>query len=208
MLQKKRTGCLSRFRQGFSLTELLIVLGLLGLFGALTVPTLFFTRTSNDQSAQANSVIKSLSFAYLTAKTNGLVDENFRAVDLMPQLNYVNVDTGGVTQMEGYQFTDSELTCSSTRPCLTLHDGSRLMLESYSFNGTANNNAIQVLYDVDATYSGSSVDGPSKTVGFFIYYDGRISTRDNCDNPTCTSAGCSSPVSDSDPVWFTGIDRD
>ncbi|MEB3286634.1 MAG: hypothetical protein VKJ04_03935 [Vampirovibrionales bacterium] len=69
----------------------------------------------------------------------------------------------------------TSLTCISLQPCLLMHNGGKLKLQSlYRFGQTANNHYIYFTFDPDGKYSGSTV-GPGKSVTIDLYYNGRIS---------------------------------
>ncbi len=85
--------------------------------------------------------------------------------------------------------------------CLKLHNGGILLFRGgESFGGTGANNGIPVIFDPDGVYSGSTADGPSKSVIFVLYYNGKITSFSQ--QPTFTS-GLGVIGTGPDPSWFS-----
>ena len=123
--------------------------------------------------------------------------------DFIPYLNYVAADTSTLVD---YEQPWGSLDCGDTvnHDCLRLHNGAMLVLfKGVNFCGTTRLNSIYFLVDADGAYNGSNV-GPGKSVVFYLYYDGRITSSENILPGTITQeGGCSAITPGTDPEWFS-----
>jgi hypothetical protein len=107
-------------------------------------------------------------------------------------MNYVATDTSTVIDdVQNQNF----YTCGTgtAANCLRLHSGAMLRYgksSTYNFGGTASTNFVWFHIDPDGTSDGST-NGPGKSVGFDLYYNGRVS-----------SYGVINGTSQ-DPPWFS-----
>jgi type II secretory pathway pseudopilin PulG len=195
---------------GFSLVEVLIMLVIMGIISAFTIPKLFQTPNSSlgsKQTARAKDIAFMIVNAYEQYRAvNGTVATTMGATHLSPYMNYVSVDSAGTNSVDGVIGGPASLTCSATNPCLRLHSGGKLRLGQETFSGSNTTNCIVLIFDPDGVASGSSADSYSKPVRFNLYYDGTISTRGTAKTNSCTSNLCPFDASpSSDPSWFTGL---
>jgi hypothetical protein len=122
--------------------------------------------------------------------------------DLTPYFNYVKMDTSSfIDAMPGY----TSFQCGPTEPCVQLHNGGMIFFRHASFNGTATTNAISFIVDPDGRFSDSTTNGPGKSILFYIYYNGRLTSLANilpgtCDSQECPSSFSADPTHD--PTWF------
>jgi prepilin-type N-terminal cleavage/methylation domain-containing protein len=164
---------------GFSLVEVLITLGLIGILAAFTVPKVLGSPNST-QSSKYNAVLKDGANAVLAAYeqyrlTNTNVPSTFSMAALTPYLNYVKLDT---TILIDSEQGGTSLNCADTnQQCLLLHNGGILWHQktNVQFGGTSDTNAIYFLFDPDGKYS-NTTNGPGKSVRLQLYRDGRITT--------------------------------
>ena len=65
-------------------------------------------------------------------------------------------------------------------------------------------NAITFYLDPDGEVTDGTVDGPGKSVMFYLYYNGLLRTRGTVEPNTCSSATClDEPKPNNDPPWFS-----
>jgi prepilin-type N-terminal cleavage/methylation domain-containing protein len=187
---------------GFTLAELLIALAILGVIAAFTIPKLILVQQGEQHNAIAKEAIAMVgqSFSYMQA--NNQISSATTPGDLFQYMNYVNIDTS--TVIDNTYTNATTMACSVANPCLRLHNGAILFSASNGFGGTATTNIIWYNLDPDgyATSAGTT-DGPGKSFKFGIYYNGRISSRDEIlpgsKNGTTTYNPASPPVN---PPWF------
>jgi prepilin-type N-terminal cleavage/methylation domain-containing protein len=193
-----RNSC-RRFR-GFTLAELLIALGILGVIATFTIPKILSAQQNNRYNAAAKEAAATISAAYkLYTLDNGL-SSTAGFGNMTQYINYVSVDTSRTIDSKQ---TNSSITCSSGGPCIILHNGGAIRYISSNFAGAADTNALEIYFDPNGTYGGTT-DGPDKAVDFFLYYNGRIATRGTL-LPNTTASGTSFPTPSPtlDPPWFS-----
>ncbi|MDX2086156.1 MAG: hypothetical protein SFZ03_12300 [Candidatus Melainabacteria bacterium] len=168
----KMTLSLHRARgSGFSLVEVLIAVGLLGLIGAFTIPKLLDGGTKNTQwKRMAQAMAVQLSAAYSNYKMDNTVTAGFHAALLGPYFDNVKRKTSGLVDDRPGQ---GSLDCTWAE-CYDMHNGGTLILfNDNTFGGTSSEFLVYVRFDPDSVYSGSS-SGIGKSVTYFLYYDGKI----------------------------------
>lgn len=186
---------------GFTLAELLIALAILGEIATFTIPKIINAQQNGANIAKAKEVAGMIAGAYQQAQWAGIVTSNTKPADLTPYMNFISIDSSG-TQVDSRPGQGANI-CNVTSPCITLHQGGTLWLRSAYFSGTSTSHSIQMVYDPDSVYSGSTADGPGKAVSFQLYYNGALKTRENVIDPSCESDTCPfSPIVGSDPSWF------
>jgi prepilin-type N-terminal cleavage/methylation domain-containing protein len=190
---------------GFSLVELLIALGILGILAMFTIPKVFQTNSNNSskQTALARDAAHLIMAAYGQYKlTNSPVATTTKATDLTPYMNYVSLDT--VSSIDG-MFNEADITCATTRICLSLHNGGKLLLYNSGFNGSSTTNAVMLQFDPDGTANESTTNGPGSSLKMVLYYDGTVKSRGTIFSDTVSGSVTYQPGSSYDPVWFTGF---
>lgn len=193
---------LKRNIPAFTLAELLISLAILGVIATFTIPKILISGRDGRYNAAAKEVASAVSAAYQRYRMENVVSSGTRFADLTPYLNYVRIDTSSLIDEKQ---TLTSLSCNGgvNSGCLVLHGGGVLFYPSSTFAGTASTNALQFYYDPQPGYSGTT-DGPEKSVHFFLYYGGRLTTRGTSE-PNTVAAGSTyaSPNPAYDPPWFS-----
>jgi len=185
--------------KGFTLVELLICLYILALIATFTIPKLLVTQQNQQYNASAKEMASLASAAYQQLQFSGSVTSSTRGKDLSPYMNYLSVDTSSLIDNIPGATTNS---CSSSNPCLNLHNGGKLMLWGNYFAGTTNN-VIFIQYDPDGVVTDGTTSGPGKSVKFAIYYNGMITSRGNIIPGSKDNAATYNPDATADPPWFS-----
>jgi prepilin-type N-terminal cleavage/methylation domain-containing protein len=193
-----------RVKAGFTLTELLIALALLGVIAAFTVPKVLSGASANRQNEIVKSVVAQIQAAYANYKLDDIESANTSFANMTPYVNYLSVMTSGA--IDNKEGNASGMNCTATLPCLKLHNGAVLRYNAGSsgiFAGTSSTHALEFFIDPDGVDSGLTT-GPSKSVNLFLYYDGRIKTRGTLDPGTYASGSSfATPNPAFDPPWFS-----
>lgn len=187
--------------KGFTLSELLVALAILGVIATFTIPKVLQSQQDNSKKAIAKEAAAMVSEAFVLYKQENTLTSSFEPRMLKKYLNYVKEETAG--QLVDGAVTENSYACSATRVCLKLHNGGTLLLEGgETFAATTNNRFVWVLIDPDGSYSGSST-GPGKGLWFGLFYNGRLSTWQQFPADATNSNGLWGPCAGCDPTWFS-----
>lgn len=193
---------LSRFSKGFTLAELLIALAILGLIATFTIPKVLQNQQNGSYKATSKEAASIVAQAYKLYKLNNTLSASTTFGDMTNYINYIQLDT---TRLIDNKQTTGSISCNTSGGggCLILHNGGALRYNGSSFAGTASTNAMEFLFDPNGVYSGTT-DGPDKAVNFFIYFNGRLTTRGNIlPNTDATGSTYATPEPTMDPPWFS-----
>jgi hypothetical protein len=85
-----------------------------------------------------------------------------------------------------------------------MHNGSIFIwYNGDTFGGTQNYNVVHACVDPDGTNNATTINDPGAAICFLLYYDGRLTTRDNAlSNSVSGKWGGFGPGSGNDPAWF------
>lgn len=187
-------------KNGFTLAELLIALGILGTLAVFTIPKVLLVQQGQKYNAITKEAIATISEAFLAYQQENGLNPNMKAKEFVPYLNYVRQDVLASTEIDGGYASGTPRTCSTNRPCLFLHNGAALMFEDVSFGGTATTNAVVFFIDPDGQIS-SSPEG--RGLYFALYYNGRITDQGNYLPGTTTSFSSLGAYPTGVPPWFS-----
>jgi len=163
-----------RLSHGFTLAELLICLLILGVIAVFTIPKILSSQQDNRFNAIAKEDASAIAAAYKAYVHNNGASSAISLSSLTTYLNYTAVDTSSL--IDSYPGQTS-LNCSSWA-CYRMANGSILAFDAGQTFGATDDLAISYFYvDPDGVYSGSTT-GNSKSVVFFIYYNGRITSQE------------------------------
>ncbi len=182
-----------KYSSGFTLAELLIALAILGVIATFTIPKILTSQQNAENAAKTKEAIATVSGAYQLAQSAGTVSSATKSADLTPYINYVSVDAAST--IDG---TATATVSCATRTCLRLHNGGTLgLLNNESFSGTGTTNGVWFVFDPDGTANSS------KGVGFFLFYNGRLSSFGSAGSCPTQSSIATYAVCQSDASWFS-----
>lgn len=142
-----------------------------------------------------------ISGAYQAYKQSNSITSGMVPADLSPYINYVSVDTAS-TPMDN-EYSLGTHNCNNARPCLHLHNGAVLYLDSDSFGGTASTNLILFDLDPDGKVTDGTTNGPGKAMEFGLYTTGRLIDHSGALPGSATSSGAYNANAGRVPPWFS-----
>ena len=188
-------------KAGFTLAELLIALAILGVIATFTIPKVLQSQQSSQYSSEAKEVAGMLSGAFQAyQQANGSV-VNATAGNLTPYMNYVSYTTSATMD---YYYTGTTEDCSlgASYGCLRLHNGG-ILLAACTIPNASTTNAFSFDFDPDGKITDGTTNGPGKSVQFWLYEDGRLTTRSSLRTGSYCGSGTYASVSTADPPWFS-----
>lgn len=187
-----------RQARGFTLAELLIALAILGVIATFTIPKVLTAQQDSKYNAAAKEVAAMISGAYTVYAQTHTVTSGTTPGDLTPYMNFIAADTTSTVDA----FYESVTHDCATYPCLKLHNGGMISYETGGFTGTDTTNAIYFYFDPDGKVTDGTTNGPGKSVCFWLYYNGRLSSYSNITPGTVYAGGTANPDPVADPPWF------
>jgi prepilin-type N-terminal cleavage/methylation domain-containing protein len=195
------------FKRGFTLSELLISLALLGVIAVFTIPKILITQQDSRYNATAKEVVAMISEAYLRLKQDKGISTSTSSGDLSPYMNYVSV-ANPASEIDGLGDGGTSYTRDCDITCLRLHSGGILKLTSNScggvtaFGGTSATHSISFTFDPDGLPY-ATAGGTGTAIEFLLFYNGRVTTRGEQAGyaNSCFSAG--GPFPSLNPSWFS-----
>ncbi len=188
-------------KAGFTLAELLVALAILGVIATFTIPKVLSAQQNSTFNAVAKEDAAAIGAAYHNYKLSNGVSGATSLTSLTSFLNYVSVDT--TSQIDSYPGNTS-LDCA-TWQCYRMANGSTIAFDGGQTFGATDNLAITYFFvDPDGVYSGSTT-GNGKSVVFFIYVNGQITSQENAaDNSHDVWGTVYHPATQvgKDPTWF------
>lgn len=175
-------------------------MAILGVIATFTIPKVLQARQNDRYNAIAKEAAAMLSEAYQSYRHEKPVLATTAINDLTPYINYVRVETARtVDSLPSLGTVDC-----SVEKCLLLHNGAVLNYYSNSFNGTTDLSAIHMRIDPDGKVT-NGTGNAGMSVAFWIYTNGRLTTRGEILNNTINSApSCPcTPNEIYDPDWFS-----
>lgn len=196
---------------GFTLSELLIALAILGVIAVFTIPKVLQNQQDSRYKAMAKEMAGSIEGAFQSYELANQVTGSVGPRDLTPYLNYVKADTSAAAVDGGYNDTvNPTFTCDQwgSTVCLRMHNGGALIYwTGDTFGGTASTSVVNFMFDPDGKVTDGTTNGPGKSVGFYLYLDGRLRTDVSVEPNSTWFNGASTftanPCATCDPPWFS-----
>jgi prepilin-type N-terminal cleavage/methylation domain-containing protein len=163
-------------KPGFTLAELLVVLGVLGVIATFTLPKVMVSSTNASSKAKAKEALEIMTHAINTYKQEiGEPVIGVTTLDaVVPYLKVVKRITSG--QMDDHVGVNATWDCADPAVrCFLMHNGGVLFYASfwYSFGGY-----LLFFVDPDGQKKANFLqDDPSKSVCFIIDPTGRLFSR-------------------------------
>ena len=189
-------------KKGFSLAEVLLALTIVAAIAAFAIPKVLEEHKGKQAKAFAKAAAIEVASAYQQYRLdNASVTTSMTIADFWEEYgDYVSIETSGSVDDKNNQ---TDLTCTSTNRCYKMrNDATIWMVSSRPFGNTENTNAISFRVDPFEGYSGTTT-GSEKAVQFFLYYNGRLKSRNNVDPNTYVASSSYSPGTTHDPDYWS-----
>ncbi|MCX5921513.1 MAG: prepilin-type N-terminal cleavage/methylation domain-containing protein [Candidatus Melainabacteria bacterium] len=199
------------FNTGFTLTELLVGLGILGLIAAFAVPKVLTASGAALANAKVHKAAQAVVNGYEKWTQENGKNDTITLDQIMTMVQHNGRLTTGI--MDDHPNSTDVFNCATNTTCYKMPDGAIIFFYTAdgTFVGTSNNDAIHFLVDPDGRNTGVSSLSTSETgasVGFALYYNGRIRSRNNYrtntqlqfDGAILTNLGAES---DQDPTYYS-----
>ena len=188
------------YSHAFTLAELLVCLTIIGVIATFTIPKILQSQQNLTYSSAAKEAVGTVSGAYIAyASLNGF-DPNMKESTFLSLINYVSKQTSGL--LDNYPGSaPSTIDCSAVT-CLKLHNAGVLVIPNSNtyFGGSDSLAALPFVFDPDGVYGGTA---QRQSVKFFVYYNGRVLTRQQIFTGTHDNGSTYNPSANSDPIWLT-----
>lgn len=189
------------FHKAFTLAELLIALAILGVIATFTIPKVLSSQQNGQYNAIAKESAAAISQAYQTYALQNAITSGFSLADLDSYLNYVSLDP--TSKIDSYP-SDTFRDCTAMK-CYRMANGSVIGLDDGQTLGATDDLAVTYFFvDPDGQYS-NTTGGPGKSVVFFMYKNGRITSHGGLtpDSHDVWGIVYPGPDPDKDPSWFS-----
>lgn len=188
--------------KAFTLAELLIVLMILGVITTFTIPKVLTVQQNQKYNAVTKEAAAAVVEAYMKYKLSNSISAATNLQEhVIPFVNYIKIEPGEwIDQHPGIAFPF--VSCSNAGViCYQLASGAIIYTHEdiSKLNGTGTNNAMEFMVDPSGRYEGTE---NSRSLSFWLYANGRLTTVEHINANTCNGSGCWSAVADGEPDWF------
>jgi len=179
-------------KRGFTLTELLIVLMLLGVISTFTIPKVLQSSSNAANMSIYREAQATLAEALQVVQSRGSLTAGLSPAGLTQYINFVRPVSSGFIDCWGY-----DCDCGDPQAgCIQLHNGAVLVMNStYSFGGLTQNNYVTFFIDPDGKLS-----SPRNGYGIDLYANGRV-TIPEARTPSSVTFESGAPAAWSNWTW-------
>jgi prepilin-type N-terminal cleavage/methylation domain-containing protein len=183
-------------KPGFSLTELLIALVILGLIAAFTIPKVLSSQQNSQYKSEAKEAMSMISGAFQAYSQVSQITASTSNANLTTYMNYVAIDTS--TLVNWPPGWGSGFVCgTSSSTCFRLHNGGILYFWlGTNFGSMSTSNAIDLYFDPDG-------NGANSAVRFILYTNGRVTDYGSELPGTLVNNTPENPDPSATPTWFS-----
>ncbi|MEB3244430.1 MAG: prepilin-type N-terminal cleavage/methylation domain-containing protein [Vampirovibrionales bacterium] len=181
--------------KGFTLAEILIALGLLGVIAAFTIPKVLQSTGTSRASAVAKETASIISGAFSAYSLNNTIaTADTLATYMNANANFVKtVADGSLTMTNG---SGTAVACNAANPCYVLHSGAIVQYTvANTLGGTASTNGINFAVDPDGTGATAPYQG-------YLYANGRVTTAGSGATAPTGGAAYAGTVAATDPSYI------
>ena len=193
--------------KGFTVAELLIGLAIIGVIASIAIPKILTSSQNSQNVVAAKEALSAVAGAYeaYSKSLGSAVPTTTTMNALLPYLNYVQLVTSG-TMDDHANASNLTYNCANANmTCLRMASGGVLFWQNtVNFGGSSPTNGnCFIFFDPDGVELNHTVsDGPSKSLGIVLYYNGRVVSRAKTLAGTCNSVNCFGS-GNYDPSWFS-----
>jgi prepilin-type N-terminal cleavage/methylation domain-containing protein len=196
-------------KTGFTLTELMIALGLVGILASIALPALLNAPQQGLVSARAKRGQATVASAYTQFVNDRGRSSTLRLNDFVDNINHTGEVTTGLMDAPPSGTAISFDCADATIACYRLQDDSVLVYDTTQpFGGTTNWHAISYFIDPDGRYEGSvttNTTSISKSTQFLLYYDGKTRTAGRALTGSLIN-GTAAGLTVTDPTYYWATD--
>ncbi|MBX2861845.1 MAG: type II secretion system GspH family protein [Vampirovibrio sp.] len=187
---------------GFTLIEMLTVIGILAVIATFTIPKILDVQANSKSNAIAKEAAMMMNQAFMKLQYEQGASANTKPVDLMSYLNYTEQINSFAVLVDNHEGL-ADQDCGAPANCWRLHNGATIKTYDVTFGGTDSTNAIYFQIDPDGVYGGSTT-GPSKAINMFQYYDGALTDYAHVKSGTYVDGSAVGACPSCNPTWFNG----
>jgi type II secretory pathway pseudopilin PulG len=188
----------------FTLAELLICLAILAEIATFMIPKVIVAQRTTKYNAIVKEAAAMVSGALSTYTLQNGLNSNTKFSALTQYMNYTTVDSSTTFD---FTYGLTTRTCDGAgAKCLKLHNGALLQFgdaATDNFGGTSTTNGIYFVVDPDSGNTDGTTTGPGKATEFWLYYNGRLTSKANTLPQVCNGGGCYTPTGSEDPPYFS-----